>query len=316
MRKKRCKQCFIKEGTALLYDFFAVGKKSENQKNVTVVSFSENGLCQYCEAYNLNFDREYINEELSDFILNSDSNSEYQAFVALSGGKDSLAALSLAVEVFEMKVIAFTYDNGFIPQEIIKQSEKICKKLNVPYIVVKKELYNEFKNEYQPDKNGVWKAKTGIDFCQICSGGISLAMKRLVEDYKINKIIFGNKIYSQLYPKVSSIKKLKFLINEEEKEVITINFLYALQINSEIQTKVLNGLGWIDPKLPGYTSNCLIPGFVEYSRSKKIRTHSDAGYIERELRSNLYTKEEAKELIFAKKYIDPSSKITEFFQHI
>ena len=59
-------------------------------------------------------------------------------------------------------------------------------------------------------------------------------------------------------------------------------------------------------------SNCLILGFTEYSRNNKIKTDSDAGYVEMELRSGMYSKKEAEELILDKSYTDNSQDINEF----
>lgn len=65
-------------------------------------------------------------------------------------------------------------------------------------------------------------------------------------------------------------------------------------------------------KLPGYTSNCLIPGFVEYPRfSKGLK--NDAGYLEMELRSGCYKKSEIKK-IKDEKIVDLSNEIDIFFE--
>jgi predicted PP-loop superfamily ATPase len=310
----RCINCLIKENTRLLYDFFAVSQDDKSE-NTQQVKLNENQICQYCETYKNNYDKDYLDAELEFFSMDN-NNENYHSIVALSGGKDSISALYLAKKVLGLNVIAMTYDNGFIPKNVIEQSERICKTLNVPYIVYKQEMYNEFKNEYKYNSNNTWVAKTGLDFCNLCSKNIWKYIKELSLNHNIYKVILGNKIYSSLTPKVSSIKKIPIYVSEKKIRINCINLLFSLNVNTTKQKEILDILDWESPKLKGYTSNCLIPGFTEYPRSKKIKTDSDAGYIEMELRSGIYSLEEAKKLLFDKEYIDNSDDINLFFnQH-
>lgn len=315
---KKCKQCLIKSGTILLMDLFAVAKDTcKNNEKLTIVEINDEGLCNYCIKYNSNYDKEFIQNELSVFSY-TPQNSKYHSIVALSGGKDSITALYLAVNILKLNVIAVTYDNGFIPENVIEQSSEICKKLNVPYIVKKRELYSEFKEEYKKNKDGVFESVTGIDFCQICSKHISNSIFSVAKEYNIEKAIFGNKIYTKLEPNVSCIKN-HYHKNEKYNEIqqlISINLLFAMNVNTNIQKLILDEVNWKDPKLKGYTSNCLIPGFVEFSRRKKIELDPDAGYLEMELRSNMYSFDEAENLISNREYIDSSKEIDTFFDNV
>ncbi|MFN8673203.1 MAG: hypothetical protein U0457_14125 [Candidatus Sericytochromatia bacterium] len=312
-----CKQCLIKEGTVLLWDFFAVSKEAylDTDKKITKIVINKDGLCNYCITFNKNYDKAHIKNELSIFCFNS-KKSEYHSIVALSGGKDSITALYIAVVILKLKVIAVTYDNGFIPNKVIEQSKRICDLLEVPYIVKKRTLYNEFKQEYKKDQDNIYQAITGIDFCQICSKYIYEAVFDVAREYNIEKAIFGNKIYIELEPKVSCTKKVYINKNEQIVEILKINLLFAMDINTQIQQEILNSLSWENPKLKGYTSNCLIPSFVEFARQRKINTKPDTGYIERELRSGTYSINEAKKLIQEHSYIDPSNEIDAFFEKI
>ena len=82
---KRCKQCLIKENTNLLYDFFAVSQ-DETSDDIKKVVFDENGLCNYCNLYNKNYNEEYLKHEITYFLSRDKNITEYDCFVALSGG--------------------------------------------------------------------------------------------------------------------------------------------------------------------------------------------------------------------------------------
>ncbi|MFN8577285.1 MAG: 7-cyano-7-deazaguanine synthase [Candidatus Sericytochromatia bacterium] len=309
---KRCVNCLIKEDTRLLYDFFAVSK-DEVSNNSQKVTLNKDGICQYCIKYKKHYNKEILDTELKLFTEDN-KNNKYHSIVALSGGKDSISALYIAKKVLNLNVIAMTYDNGFIPKSVIEQSERICKQLDIPYIVYKQEMYNEFKNEYIDDTDKKsWISKTGIDFCSLCSKNIWKYIQELNKSEGIYKVILGNKIYTSLEPYVSCIKKIPTLINNEKRKITCINLLFALGINTKKQQDILNLVNWKKIEFKGYTTNCLIPGFTEYPRTQKIQTDSDAGYIEMELRSNIYSVEEAKELILDKEYHDNSNDISSFF---
>jgi predicted PP-loop superfamily ATPase len=311
---KQCKECFIEEGTTLINDLFSskVSVTSNNFK-ITKIELNENDICNYCEIYNKNYNYEYIKDELFNFIKILDKNNlnKPNFIVALSGGKDSLTALYLAVKLLKLNVIAVTYDNGFIPQNIIEQSKDICEKLGVEYIVKRKELFNEFKNEYKKNNAGVWQAQTGIDFCQVCSKYINKVIEEIGIERNIFKVILGNKIYTSLEPYVSSMRIYKTPNNNIFEYM---NLLFALKVDENTQNDILNELKWEDPKLEGYTSNCLIPSFVEFAKKSKNFSGSHEGYIETELRSGAYTKEEAINLLSKKDYKDYSKELDKFFK--
>lgn len=308
----RCSNCLIKEDTRLLYDFFAIGK-DETSSSVNKVVLNDQGICQYCELYKKNFDKKYLESEIEFFTLNNNQ-EKYHSIVALSGGKDSICALYLAKKELNLNVIAMTYDNGFIPKNVIEQSRRICDEIDVPYIVYTQDMYNEFKEEYVKENNK-WIAKTGLDFCNLCSKNIWKYIKIMCYKHNIDKVILGNKIYASLNPYVSSIKRIRVSDNDI-KNIYSLNLLFALNINTQRQREILNLLSWKNPNLKGYTSNCLIPGFTEHPRTEKIRTDSDAGYIEMELRSGIYTKDEAEKLILNKVYSDNSEEIDLFLKYV
>lgn len=316
-RLKSCKNCSIKEDLRLLNDFFPVPEDFEKDNyNIKRVYINEFGLCQYCDLYNKNYDYTLISDEVASFI-NSDFENMHKekTLVAVSGGKDSLAALYIAKVLLKMDPIAVTYDNGFIPNTIIEQTKRICSELDVEYKIIKKDLYNKFNEEYYKTSYGIWEAKTGIDFCKICSKQIGLVIQEVCKSTGIHKVIYGNKIYTQLEPKVSCLKYYYYL--DENKiihDIVTINLLFALKINDENQKIILDLIHWKDPKMPGYTSNCFIPGFVEYPRFLK-GLKNDSGYLEMELRSGSYKKNDIKK-IESNKIKDLSNEIDLFFFNI
>jgi len=223
----------------------------------------------------------------------SEVNAQPPALLALSGGKDSLTALYLLADVLQVKTVAFLYQNGFIPPLVITQAQAMCDKYGVHLEILTKPLYDAFKREYPLDASGQLVARTGLDFCQLCSQQIQRLGLASSERFGAQWIVFGNKVYTQTEPYVSSIKMAT--INGKTRK--SINLLYTLGIKTEHQKYILEQMGWQDPGLEGYTSNCLIPGLVESARQRSLKLHADQGYIERELRSGAYSWDEAQTLL-------------------
>lgn len=259
---------------------------------VTQVSLQD-GICQYCQVYAAHYDPRILQAERQLFI--QEVRAQPPALLALSGGKDSLTALYLLAEVLQVPTHAFLYQNGFIPDFIVEKAQAFCERYQVPLTVVTHPLYREFRQEYSLQQDQTLQARTGLDFCQVCSVQLKRISFELCDQLQAPWVVLGNKVYTQLKPYVSSVMRAKL----QGKQRQTINLLYTLGVQNAHQQYILKQMGWTDPGLAGYTSNCLIPGLVESARRERLQLHSDQGYIERELRSGAYTRSEATALLKA-----------------
>lgn len=291
--KPRCTNCLLPAGLRLLHDFFPVGPEFQATGNISVVELDAAGLCPYCRLFQQNYDRHWLEQELLSW-LDSLQHSGQPALLALSGGKDSLCALFLLAKVLKRPVRAFTLDNGYLPTVVLEQTERICREWNVPWEVVSDPLQREFSNEYQRDAQGRLQARTGLDFCQLCSGRIRKALLQICRQQGHSHVVFGNKTYTQLTPRVSCLKTLPLAAGGSLQ---VINLLFALRTNTTQMQNMLQDMNWQDPQLKGYTSNCLIPGLVAAARQRTLGYPADAGYIEMELRSGAWTRAEAEALL-------------------
>ena len=217
--------------------------------------------------------------------------SDYDALVAYSGGKDSSIALYLAKRVLNLNVIAYTLDNGFIPDEVLKRSKSICDFLEVPLVVVKDDIYNNFLENYELDStSNKWFAKKKKDLCSDCSNKIFSNLRSLLDKYKIQRVITGLNTYHDLSEfSVRSVKKYWYQSIDSSKSFYWhIALPYTMQINMEMQNDILQKINWSDINLKGYTSNCLIPGFTEGLCQTKSKYNLDIVYLAKEKRSGYF----------------------------
>jgi hypothetical protein len=105
---RRCQNCYLPEG----------------KFNVVL---NDKGICNYCEYFEQN-KQDIFNINSREPILarrfeKLKGKYEYDAMVGLSGGKDSTYVLYQVVKKHNLKVLAATYDNGFLT-DFAKQSIK------------------------------------------------------------------------------------------------------------------------------------------------------------------------------------------------
>lgn len=113
-------------------------KKCGLPENTLYVTLNEESICNYCTHYDA-----YYKGRFDDFTpLKSDlrkrfdklrGHAEYDALVGVSGGKDSLYILVKLVKEYNLNVLAFTFDNGFLTNYAKENINVAIKKIGVDH---------------------------------------------------------------------------------------------------------------------------------------------------------------------------------------
>jgi len=137
MSHRTCQICLLDE----TYKNFPIDIEGGLKYKVGDIKISERGLCNLCEQYQKDkaefLHLKNIAKENLQKIFNNTKADEYDAIVALSGGKDSTTTLILAKEKYKLNVLAFTIDNGFKNKETRENIENIVDELGVEHITFK-----------------------------------------------------------------------------------------------------------------------------------------------------------------------------------
>jgi len=116
---KRCTKCILPE-------------------NYPGIKFNEEGVCNYCTTYK---ERKYQGSEALSAKINSilknkkNINKNYDCVVGLSGGRDSSYLLYFLVKVLNLRVIAYSIDHGFIPEQTKLNIKNMTDILNVKLVI-------------------------------------------------------------------------------------------------------------------------------------------------------------------------------------
>ena len=135
--QKTCKICLLDE----TYKEFPIDMEGGLRYKIGSIKINSTGLCNICEQYQKDkaefLHLRNIAKENLQKMLNNSGSDEYDALVALSGGKDSTTTLILAKEKHKLNVLTFTVDNGFKNKETRENIENVVDELGVEHVTFK-----------------------------------------------------------------------------------------------------------------------------------------------------------------------------------
>jgi len=308
---KRCTNCIISE-------------------SFPRIKFDENGVCNFCNNELLHTtEKEDIDAaiiEVEKLFKYAKGNSEYDAIVCYSGGKDSTYTLKLAVEKYNMKVLSFTLDNGFISPVAFQNIEKVVSNLGIDHYTFRpsykfmKALYriSSLENIYSP------KTLTRISSnCNSCISIVNIIALKMAIEKKVPFILAGftlgqipsntiyyqnnyeffkesrkpimDKLKAELGDDVSRYMEIPDSIIDNVKEYPhNINLLCIEDITENEIVEQILPLGWVKPgDVDGCSTNCRINAFNNHVHIQKFGYSPYELELSHLIRKKLLTREEA-----------------------
>jgi PP-loop superfamily ATP-utilizing enzyme len=249
------------------------------------ISFNTDGVCNFCTDYEKEkqyLDRDYVAlEKKMISTLKVSKKHPYDCMVLYSGGKDSTYMLYRLANHYKLRVLAFTFDNHFIPPETYANIDRVLKKINVDHIVYKpswnlnKTIFNaSFQNSSLQDRSKELAFMIG-HACWPCFTQIALHSFKLAAEKGIPNVVVGT-TPGQLRQKKYDLKSKFDGLADAHKNMIApmINLLKILGKKDAISA--LDASLWIKLKIARMN---LVP-FFEYN---KYNEHEVYETIEREL---------------------------------
>ena len=151
------------------------------------IEFDAEGVCNVCRQHefkqeNIDWDSKYKAFEV--IIDKYRGKNTYDCIVPFSGGKDSVYTLWRLVKTFKLKCLVVSFDHGFYRPGLIKNRDKVFKKLGVDSII------------YRPNWLTVRKLMLESlirkgDFCWHCHSGIFSYPMWVAIRYNVPLIFWG-----------------------------------------------------------------------------------------------------------------------------
>ena len=116
---KRCAKCILPE-------------------NYPGITFNEEGICNHCFTYKKKkyFGDKALKEKIGSYLeRKKDRNKDYDCVLGLSGGRDSSCLLYYLVKILNLRVLAYSADNGFIPEQTKLNMKNMTDVLKVKLVI-------------------------------------------------------------------------------------------------------------------------------------------------------------------------------------
>ncbi|MCG2704887.1 MAG: hypothetical protein L6309_02335 [Candidatus Omnitrophica bacterium] len=173
-------------------------KKCVMPENFPHVTFDKNGICNFCRDFQgrqeLKRLQKVYKKKFEAVIKANRGRNEYDILMCYSGGKDSTHALSILKNVYKLKILALTFDNGFVPERTYVNIRNVVEKLNVDHIffkprfdILKKIFVTSARRSLYPSKS-LERAGT---ICTSCIGLVKYISLKLAIEKEVPLIAFG-----------------------------------------------------------------------------------------------------------------------------
>ncbi|MBE0426213.1 MAG: 7-cyano-7-deazaguanine synthase [Nitrospirae bacterium] len=154
------------------------------------ISFDEKGECNFCKTHQkIQFlGKSKLKEDL---LKNKKDKGKYDCLVPVSGGKDSTFVLYQMSKVYQMRVLAFNYDNRLTHPQAQENVRKIVNYLGVDLVIKK----NKKQKKYMAINLRAYLRKPSVGMipmlCTGCRYGIIGNAFNIAKEYDIPMIIIG-----------------------------------------------------------------------------------------------------------------------------
>jgi hypothetical protein len=255
--------------------------------DVPGVEIGSDGLCSVCKDYDrymLDWNKQASLESLQRALWRAKKkNALYDVLIPLSGGKDSTYILYQCREIFHLRCLAITWDNGFLSDHAKKNIANACKILGVDH------FYFGLNRDYMMRVYRHFFLNTGF-FCPVCLAGMGITIQRVQEAFRIPLSIVGTSKATEEYvnPAYFVEGDIDFMENVLKKNPFEgpVNYFlrqaglfrspqmiklpeYLRWDYNEIFTIIKTELGWTAREEDAEHSDCVVDNIVHYIRYRK-----------------------------------------------
>ena len=162
------------------------------------IRFDDEGICNFCRsAKSLEQQRSIRSKYEAKFqklIEQNKGKSSYDCLVAYSGGKDSTYTLHLLKERYDLRLLAYSFDNWFQSDRARRNIRAVMGNMNVDHITVMPGFESIKKIVLASMSEDMYSAKAMARASNICTSCISIVRSigfRLAIEQEIPFLIFG-----------------------------------------------------------------------------------------------------------------------------
>jgi tRNA(Ile)-lysidine synthase TilS/MesJ len=275
--------------------------------------------------------KERQREKFDNLLEKYRGRGSYDCLMAYSGGKDSTYTLTVLRKEYDLKILALTFDNGFIPQETFQNIRNVVENLKVDHLLFKprfdllKDIFLASIESNLYSKKTLERAST---ICTSCMGLVKFFSLRTALEKNVPFIAYGwspgqaplsSSILKNNREMVKTMQKaitdplhkiagdeirpyfLSQLHFEKDREFpYNVSPLAFLEYDENKIFKVMQDLGWQRPEETDPNStNCLLNGFANLVHKERFGFHPYALELANLVREGYLDRQEALDRINA-----------------
>ena len=318
------------------------------------IRFNAKGICNHCQRFEANKDKLIDDKaryrrkffELTSRVkqLNQTNRRPYDVLMAYSGGKDSSYTMQLLKENFDLRILAMTFNNGFVSEGALKNIHSITEALGVDHIMISPNqnfLRHAFKRSLHSPVYTLKTLERASSICNTCMNMTKSILLKYSLMLEIPMIAFGwspgqapvqssvmkwnlsmlrqaQRTLMDNLGKIMNVDWRFLLIDEMEIEwfsrrqgksglfLYNINPLAFLEYNEGKILMNIVRLGWEAPKdTDANSTNCLLNAFANRVHEDQYGFHPYAFEIAGLVRGGHMTRQDG----LAKLAVPPNEKI-------
>ena len=295
------------------------------------IKFDDNGVCSYCHRAmveeKLVAQREAARARFEELLKELRGRGSYDVLVGWSGGKDSTYILARLLMEFDLRILAFTFDNGFVSRQAFRNMEKLSESLGVDHIIYKAR-FDMMRTVFNASAEGdqlypVSALGRASNICTSCMGlAKSLALRICIEKdipmtafgWTPGQVPLASGIFKsnpQMIRKMQEISAgpLRRLVGEEavrpyfledthygqpERFPYNISPLAFMEYDETKIYDYVQALGWVRPRdTDPNSTNCLLNSYAIQVHVEQSRFHPYVAELAGLVREGHMSREEA-----------------------
>ncbi|MBN1875870.1 MAG: hypothetical protein JXA33_16730 [Anaerolineae bacterium] len=293
------------------------------------IEFDEEGVCQYCRHMpspeHRAEQKARLRARFEQLVAEVRDEPGYHGLMSWSGGKDSTYTLWLLRHEYNLRVLAFTFDNAFISPAAIDNMRTVADNLGIDHVIIRPNfpfMRRAFAaSVIDPEMYSPKALERASSICNTCMGlakGIAL---RLALEKDIPMMVYGwspGQIplpSAVLYPKRRMLQAMveaataPFVHIHEQvaayfpesrqfeaapRMPANVSPLVFLDWHEDEAVEVIQAHGWVRPDdTDPNSTNCLLNVFANHMHEKQMGYHAYAMELAGLVREGYMSREEA-----------------------
>lgn len=307
------------------------------------INFNEDGICNYCVNTPTPDDdkKNYYKARLDELIDGVKGKGEYDIILAFSGGKDSTYTMKILIEEYNVRILALTFDNGFLSPVSRDNIIKVCDNLGATSLIVRPPFNLMSRAFTLSAADDIYSTKTldrASSICTTCIGMVKAQVLKTAIQKKIPLAAWGwspgqapissaimqnnprlqvmnNRMVRDLFLKKAGNDYIPYFLSDDdcaidsEKWPINIHPLAFYPYDENNILDSIAKLGWQKPvDTDPNSTNCVINALANYLHRKRYNFHPYAWEIAGIVRSGSMSRTEGLE----KTTVDESMEMVEY----